>query len=1575
MRHRSIALLALSLATCWAGPASATQFIERLFSYDARRVHVANREGYSFVDLAGAAREQRAGRPDLPYLAERVELPEGMQVTAVEVLSVESTPIATGARLAPAVVPTPGLGPVERSRPDARYFATTAAQPEELVGLGAQGSMRGRNIAWLRVGASQWNPASGEVRAVTGVRVRLTLEPGGVPAVRRERIVREWEDGSGLGSGVPLRELASVYATAQPGGRGAARPFVAEQLPSVLGSPVAYLIITSDAMAPAFQQLADWKTQSGLPAVVRTVSFIQQQYPSAADDAERIRLFIRDAYARWGTKWVLLGGDTDVIPARLAFTTFYGTEMIASDLYYSCLDGNWNADGDSLYGEGGLSPSSPGDSVDLMPEVYVGRAPVSTPAQAQVFLNKTFQYEQSPLETYEDSWLFFAEVLFPQPWNSGQITQLDGGAIAESLLPLTDLWPQLHIARLYENYTAPTWRAGALPETRRAVIDSLNRGYNLGLHIGHGYRNVMEVGDASLGNSDAMSLTNGNKLFNLYAINCTSNAIDFPCIGEAFLLNPNGGAVTNVGSTRFDFPSTGQSYQYEYFRLFLQDSVTAVGELQARQKLPFLSFSTYDGPHRWTQMTLLMLGDPELRMWIGRPSNLTVTAPASVALSDTQFSVHVAVSGVPLERARVTAYRAGDDYASVLTNASGDAIVPFRPDSIGSLTLVVTAFNCRPYRGGVAIVGTGAPVLSKGAVQVLDGGPVGTVGDLNGAWDAGETVDLVVPMRNRGGSTATGVSVTLATTFPTVTIANPTIAYPDVPAGGQASPVSGFRVSIPYTSPDQNELPFTLLVTDNLGHSYREKLQVTTHAPELRSYSHTEAELVGNGNGRPEPGETVSLVLALRNSGTAVAHGVTLYVYSTDGLSTVTDGISTIGDIAPGATASGDPIQFQLADANAVLWVEASTSQGLLLRQKVDMSYPATPTSLLGTGAATSIALTWAHLTNPDLRGYNVFRSSSQGGPFVKINAVPTDRISYFTDENLTPLTKYYYRVSAVDSSGNESSTSLVAAASTNPPLHAIFPVPMGRNTPSSVALEYIYSSQQMDIVAGSEFLYVLHADGTAPVDADGSGATLGDFTNRGSYYAAGPSVAVLDPAKGWSVIGASWDSAGVYVFDKNGQVRPGWPLATDSPVWSSVAVGDLDGDGKNELCFASNGYNFYVMRSDGSEWMDGDLNPATKGVFKVLGQPYNYGSPALADLDGDGHPEIIYGSRDGNLYAWKADGSNVPGFPFSTGNQITGSVAVGYLDGPGDTQPEIVFAAKNDSLYVLEPNGQRRPGWPSWIRVASTDKSPSVALADMNNDGFLDIVWQSPNGNIYCFNRNATAIPGLFGVRYSALTTGASEDSPVVADINGDGFNDIITGDENGQLNAISGATGLPLPGFPIQLAGEVRGAAAVGDIDRDGMTEIVVADWDKNVYVWDYDFPFQPNGPAPWPQFMHDARRTGFASAPLFVGGVDGGPGGSTAPRALEFAAPAPNPASTATRMWFGIPADLAGQTYELAVYDLHGRRVRLVNSGVAAAGRFSLGWDLRDANGRPVSGGVYFARMTVGARTSTRKLIVLE
>jgi hypothetical protein len=260
-----------------------------------------------------------------------------------------------------------------------------------------------------------------------------------------------------------------------------------------------------------------------------------------------------------------------------------------------------------------------------------------------------------------------------------------------------------------------------------------------------------------------------------------------------------------------------------------------------------------------------------------------------------------------------------------------------------------------------------------------------------------------------------------------------------------------------------------------------------------------------------------------------------------------------------------------------------------------------------------------------------------------------------------------------------------------------------------------------------------------------------------------------------------------------------------------------------------------------------------------------------------------------------------------------------------------------------------------------------------MNNDGKLDVVYAGVDGKISVWDGNGNPLAPVNNVRFSTLPIYATESSPAVADINGDGHNDVVIGDELGSLTAISGLDGSVLPGFPIVVGAEVKSTPALCDLDADGMTEIVFSGYDQKLYVWDYDFPFSPNGPPPWPQFHHDAARTGFAGSPTFVGVDD--PATATTVRAVEFAPPAPNPAPTASRIAWAVPADRTGSPFQLAVFDLSGRRVRTLDHGTALPGRHSTAWNLRNDDGGRVDAGVYFVRLDLGPEHRSQKLVVVR
>ncbi|MCK5258577.1 MAG: hypothetical protein KAJ69_03580, partial [Thermoplasmatales archaeon] len=120
------------------------------------------------------------------------------------------------------------------------------------------------------------------------------------------------------------------------------------------------------------------------------------------DTAAKIRNFIRYANQKWGTRYVLLGGDVEFIPFRALYVNLsdwysgYAGEVpiegwIPSDLYFGCLDGTWNDDLDKKFGE--RKKYSIDEEADFIAEVYIGRAPVDNKYEVTTFVNKVIQFE------------------------------------------------------------------------------------------------------------------------------------------------------------------------------------------------------------------------------------------------------------------------------------------------------------------------------------------------------------------------------------------------------------------------------------------------------------------------------------------------------------------------------------------------------------------------------------------------------------------------------------------------------------------------------------------------------------------------------------------------------------------------------------------------------------------------------------------------------------------------------------------------------------------------------------------------------------------------------------------------------------------------------------------------------------------------------------------------------------------------------------------------------------------------------------------------------------------------------
>jgi outer membrane protein assembly factor BamB len=193
---------------------------------------------------------------------------------------------------------------------------------------------------------------------------------------------------------------------------------------------------------------------------------------------------------------------------------------------------------------------------------------------------------------------------------------------------------------------------------------------------------------------------------------------------------------------------------------------------------------------------------------------------------------------------------------------------------------------------------------------------------------------------------------------------------------------------------------------------------------------------------------------------------------------------------------------------------------------------------------------------------------------------------------------------------------------------------------------------------------------------------------------------------------------------------------------------------------------------------IDGDNNALTWGVLNTQGTNY-VGSPALAYIDAKPGLDIVAASRDTKqVFVFNGQGQTLPGWPRAVENTIRAGVAVGNLTGAYANQ--VVAIDELGVVYAWKQNG---------AEVFDGDANPATQ-----------------------------------GVLKRLPSVTFHYPTPALADIDGDGKDEIVVGTVNNQLWALNGENGTTVPGFPVAFAGDVNGSPAIGDIDNNGDLEIVV-------------------------------------------------------------------------------------------------------------------------------------------------------
>jgi len=406
-----------------------------------------------------------------------------------------------------------------------------------------------------------------------------------------------------------------------------------------------YVIITPQGFINSFAPLITYKKSKGVRAVAVSLESVYNHY-SGRDYAYKIRAFLHDAYLNNRIRFVLLGGDADansrnpksivdysIVPTRQLYCklSWFSTpnNYIASDLYYACLDGDYDHNKNNIYGE--PTDGNYGRDVDLLADVYVGRAPVNSITEVKNFVNKTIAYEKRSKKKFA---LTVGEKLDSDTYGMSYMEQIRKGSTANGIT--TKGFPSgYNVSVLYDKtYANHNWPVSAL-------ITQLNRSPEIVFHLGHCNNTyLMRMIPYNLN-----SLTNQYSFF-LYSQGCYPGAFDnmdadnyyydVDSIGEQLVVsNAKRGAVACALNSRYGWyaggSTDGASQAFNRFMIHEYNKAprTSLGALLAKSKADVLAkgYLSSDSVYRYCYYEFNLLGDPEMSL------------TTSVATLDSQYTL------------------------------------------------------------------------------------------------------------------------------------------------------------------------------------------------------------------------------------------------------------------------------------------------------------------------------------------------------------------------------------------------------------------------------------------------------------------------------------------------------------------------------------------------------------------------------------------------------------------------------------------------------------------------------------------------------------------------------------------------------------------------------------------------------------------------------------------------------------------------------------------------------------------------------------------------------------------------
>lgn len=534
------------------------------------------------------------------------------------------------------------------------------------------------------------------------------------------------------------------------------------------------------------------------------------------------------------------------------------------------------------------------------------------------------------------------------------------------------------------------------------------------------------------------------------------------------------------------------------------------------------------------------------------------------------------------------------------------------------------------------------------------------------------------------------------------------------------------------------------------------------------------------------------------------------------------------------------------------------------------------------------------------------------------------------------------------------------------------------------------------------------------------NGVEVGDIDNDGDI----------------DIVGTAEVSGGVRLWRNDGGNPITWTeqVIADAPGTAGVDLADLDGDGRLDVVFSLIApRNRIAWRQN----LGGD--PIVWGSWTIASAwPYTY-EVETGDINGDGHIDVAAARYEPGQVAWWENSGTDPIIwtQHSVGATQAGAQSVRCADFDRDGDTDLAAAAASVNKVLVYWNDGANPlGWATQILDSTMTTPLSVWPGDIDGDGDQDIAAISWDHHIAWW-RNDGGSPAAWS-KQTVCETAYGGHGVCLADINGDGRLDILGASiEAGKMAWYENSGGSPITWTEHVLSSTYDGACTLraADLDLDGDLEVVGASFEGGLYSWWEATEFDSIGELTssvldtgeeetlWSLDWTSVEPAGtgvrfqvrtsdnpgdlgawsdYITVPGCLPGLLGryvqyrasletaDPGkspilkdltlstcpagvGPTAGLALTSHLTAqPNPCNSRARVSFTITAS---GTVRLSVFDVTGRKVCDLADQWMPVGNHQVVWDGTDAQGFPLSSGMYWLCLDAPNLRGTQEIVLIR